>query len=184
MIYRIDVRTTSLARGGEAAVDPVGEAIRQQIKEFSPAVGAIETSRIFLIDTDAPREHVERVASELLADPIVEQADLILEPPADSGRSRIEIHLKPGVMDPIAASTEMAVRDMGIGINEVRTGRSYVICDKVDQAELKHIATPRTNWRPGRAVLSEPDFCVASTGIRNRVMKRKRAQAICIGWWP
>src|SRR5688572_13370136 len=141
MIYRIDVRTTALARGGEAAVDPVGEAIRQQIKEFSPAVGAIETSRIFLIDTDAPREHVQRVAGELLADPIVEQADLILEPPADSGRSRIEIHLKPGVMDPIAASTEMAVRDMGIDINEVRTGRSYVICDKVDEAELKHIAS-------------------------------------------
>src|SRR5688500_12997379 len=141
MIYRIDVRTTALARGGDAAVDPVGEAIRQQIKEFSPIVGAIETSRIFLIDTDAPREHVQRVAGELLADPIVEQADLILEPPADSGRSRIEIHLKPGVMDPIAASTEMAVRDMGIDINEVRTGRSYVICDKVDEAELKHIAS-------------------------------------------
>src|SRR5688500_3956240 len=141
MIYRIDVRTTALARGGDAAVDPVGEAIRQQIKEFSPIVGAIETSRIFLIDTNAPREHVQRVAGELLADPIVEQADLILEPPADSGRSRIEIHLKPGVMDPIAASTEMAVRDMGIDINEVRTGRSYVICDKVDEAELKHIAS-------------------------------------------
>jgi phosphoribosylformylglycinamidine synthase II len=141
MIYRIDVRTTPLARGGEAAVDPMGEAIRQQIKEFGPHVGAIETSRIFLIDTDAPREQVQRVAAELLADPIVEQADLILEPPKDSGRSRIEIHLKPGVMDPVASSTEMAVRDMGITINEVRTGRSYVICDKVDDAELKHIAS-------------------------------------------
>lgn len=140
MIYRIDVRTTPLARGGEAAVDPLGEAIRQQIKEFSPAVGAIEAARIFLIDTDAPREQVQRVAGELLADPIVEQAELTLEPPADAGRSRIEIHLKPGVMDPVAASTEMAVRDMGIGINEVRTGRAYVICDKVDEAELKHIA--------------------------------------------
>ncbi|HEV2292766.1 MAG TPA: phosphoribosylformylglycinamidine synthase subunit PurS [Tepidisphaeraceae bacterium] len=140
MIYRIDVRTTPLARGGEAAVDPLGEAIRQQIKEFSPAVGAIETSRIFLIDTAAPREQVQRVATELLADPIVEWADLVLEPPADTGRSRIEIHLKPGVMDPVAASTEMAVRDMGLDVNEVRTGRSYVICDRVDESELKHIA--------------------------------------------
>src|SRR5688572_30651333 len=141
MIYRIDVRTTPAARGGDAAVDPVGEAIRQQIREFGPNVGPIETSRIFLLDTDAPREHVQRVARELLADPIVEQADLILEPPRDSGRSRIEIHLKPGVMDPVAASTEMAVRDMGIGINEVRTGRAYVICDKVADDELKRIAS-------------------------------------------
>ncbi|MBA3269672.1 MAG: phosphoribosylformylglycinamidine synthase subunit PurS, partial [Acidobacteria bacterium] len=100
----------------------------------------MEASRIFLIDTDAPRDHVQRIARELLADPIVEQAELILDAPADSGRSRIEIHLKAGVMDPVAASTEMAVRDMGIGINEVRTGRSYVICDPVDEAELKHIA--------------------------------------------
>ena len=128
MIYRIDVRTTPLTRGGEAAVDPVGEAVRHQIAEFGRTVGPVSTRRIFLIDSDATPDQVRSVATQLLADPVVEQADLVLETPNDHGStSRIEIHLKPGVMDPVAASTEMAIRDMGIPVREVRTGRAYLI---------------------------------------------------------
>src|SRR6478736_9466134 len=106
MIYRIDVRQGGLAREGETGVDPVGEAIRHQIREFGTAVGPITTRRIFLIDTDADEQQVARVAGELLADPIVEEAELVKPGPRgrDEGVSRIEIHLKPGVMDPVAAS--------------------------------------------------------------------------------
>ena len=43
MIYRIDVQTTPLARGGQADVDPLGESIRHQIAEFGSAVGPIES---------------------------------------------------------------------------------------------------------------------------------------------
>jgi phosphoribosylformylglycinamidine synthase len=140
MIYRIDVRTAPLARGGEAAVDPVGEAVRHQIAEFGRRVGAISTRRIFLIDSEAKAEQVRSIASQLLADPVVEQADLVEAAPHDNGHSRIEIHLKPGVMDPVAASTEMAIRDMGLPVREVRTGRAYLIDGRVDRAELEHIA--------------------------------------------
>src|SRR5690349_21350617 len=141
MIYRIDVRTASAARGGEAAVDPVGEAVRHQIEEFGTRVGPIHTSRVFLIDTDASREQVQGAATELLADPVVEAADLVLSPAHDSGKSRIEIHLKPGVMDPVAASTEMAIRDMGLPIREVRTGRAYVIEGRLGRDDLQTIAS-------------------------------------------
>ena len=151
MIYRIDVRTTPAARGGEAAGDPVGEALRHQIAEFGSNVGRIETSRIFLIDTDADTDEVARIARELLADPVVEQSELVPPAPAASngdgeaasgggGESRIEIHLKPGVMDPVAASTEMAIRDMGLPVREVRTGRSYSIQGSVPREELQRIA--------------------------------------------
>jgi phosphoribosylformylglycinamidine synthase len=153
MIYRIDVRTTPAARGGEAAVDPVGEALRHQIAEFGSNVGRIETSRIFLIDTDADTVDVARVARELLADPVVERSELVPPVPVDThgngngeaasgdpGESRIEIHLKPGVMDPVAASTEMAIRDMGLPVREVRTGRSYSIQGNVPREELQRIA--------------------------------------------
>src|SRR3954447_10068902 len=102
MIYRIDVRTTPLARGGEAAVDPVGEAVRHQIAEFGRSVGPITTRRIFLIDSDGSRQQVEDIADKLLADTVVEQAELVGGAPNDNGTSRIEIHLKPGVMDPVA----------------------------------------------------------------------------------
>ena len=137
MIYRIDVRTMSPARGGQ---DPVGESVRRQIEEFGTSVGPITTSRIFLIDTPAGRQDVARAAEKLLADPIIEQATFADARSDDDGQSRIEIHLKPGVMDPVAASTEMALRDMGLDVKEVRTGRAYLIEGKIAEAELQRIA--------------------------------------------
>src|SRR6185503_18933858 len=146
MIYRIDVRTTGAARGGNAGVDPVGEALRHQIAEFGSSVGPIQTSRIFLIDTDADTTEVQRVATELLADPVVDRAELVPPGHHDNGNgagatSRIEVHLKPGVMDPVAASTEMAIRDMGLPVKEVRTGRAYLIDGAVPREQLGQIAT-------------------------------------------
>src|SRR3954470_6135209 len=141
MIYRIDVRTANApARGGNAAVDPVGEAVRHQIAEFGSDVGPIETARIFLVDTDADTADIVRAARELLADPVAEKSELVAPGGDDNGDSRIEIHLKPGVMDPVASSTEMALRDMGLPVREVRTGRAYRIKGRVDQRELKRIA--------------------------------------------
>jgi phosphoribosylformylglycinamidine synthase len=141
MIYRIDVRTTPPARGGEAAVDPLGQALRHQIQEFGTVVGPISTTRIFLIDTDASRPQVERVAKELLSDAVVETADVMSASVNDDNTSRIEIHLKPGVMDPVAASTEMAIRDMGLPVKEVRTGRAFLIQGQVPRDQLQHIAS-------------------------------------------
>ena len=142
MIYRIDVRTAAPAGGGDPASDPLGEAVRQQVREFGADLGPVRTSRIFLIDTPAARDQIERAARELLADPVVESASVFDPPPAlDESSSRIEIHLKPGVMDPVAASTEMALRDMGLDVREVRTGRAYLIDGKVPREQLQRIAS-------------------------------------------
>ncbi|HET6250412.1 MAG TPA: phosphoribosylformylglycinamidine synthase subunit PurS, partial [Tepidisphaeraceae bacterium] len=141
MIYRIDVQNAPTARGGQAAVDPVGQAIRHQIQEFGTTVGNITTARIFLIDAQAERAQIERAARELLADPLVESAYFMDTVPVDTGKSRIEIHLKAGVMDPVASSTEMALRDMGVAVREVRTGRAYLIDGVVSREELQTIAS-------------------------------------------
>jgi phosphoribosylformylglycinamidine synthase II len=142
MIYRIDVRTLSApARGGKAAADPVGEAVRHQIAEFGTTVGSISTSRIFLIDADSGEREVRDAARQLLADPIAERADVVVAGASNGGgKSLIEVHLKPGVMDPVAASTESALRDLGVAVNEVRTGRAYEIEGQVPRAELEQIA--------------------------------------------
>ena len=70
--------------------------MRQQIREFGATVGPIATSRIFLIDSDADRSQIQRAARELLADPVVESAELVSGNANGNGHSRIEIHLKPG----------------------------------------------------------------------------------------
>ncbi len=126
-------------------MDPVGEAVRHQIEEFGTKVGPIRTSRIFLIDTDASEQEIARVARELLADPIVESSELFVggkdATHHETTHSRIEIHLKPGVMDPVAASTQMAMRDMGLNVREVRTGRAYLIAGQIPKEELQRIAS-------------------------------------------
>ena len=134
MIHRIDVRLASDS-------DPLGEAVRQQIREFGSDVGPIATRRIFLIDSDADGNQIRRIADELLADPIVERADLLSAKAQAGGGSRIEIHLKPGVMDPVAGSTEMAIRDMGLPVAQVRTGRAYVMEREVPREQLEQIAS-------------------------------------------
>jgi phosphoribosylformylglycinamidine synthase II len=133
MIYRVDVKT----RG---QTDPAGEMLRRQIAGLGTSVGSVVTSRIFLIDCDADLPAIGRIAAELLADAIVETAEVLGDSPDDSGRSRIEVHLKPGVMDPVAASTEMAIRDMGYAVRQVRTGRAYLIDPVLQQAQLQQIA--------------------------------------------
>ncbi len=141
MIYRIDVAPAG-TEPGAAGADPLGHAVQQQILEYGTDVGAVSTRRIFLIDTDAPEDQVRRIADALLADPVVETASIWKgSPAADSAESRIEIHLKPGVMDPVAASTEMAIGDLGIAVRQVRTGRAYLLDRAIDREQLQRIAS-------------------------------------------
>ncbi len=137
MIYRIDVWAVT---HGPNDLDSAGEAVRKQIAELGKSVGPIRACRIFFLDTDASPADVQRIAGELLADPVVERAEIVHVAPPEPGKSRIEVHLKPGVMDPVAASTEMAIRDMGLPIREVRTGRAYVIDGVVPPQDLQFIA--------------------------------------------
>src|SRR6476660_5000762 len=106
MIFRIDVSTVG--------PDRLGESVRHQIAELGiDQVGPVATRRIYLVDApEASAEQMQRAAAELLADPIVERAAVAAggQPPTNGrGHSLIEIHLKPGVMDPVAASTQMAL---------------------------------------------------------------------------
>ena len=58
----------------------------------------------FFLSTPTPIRQASNALRELIADPVVESAKIVASAPDDTGRSRIEIHLKPGVMDPVAAS--------------------------------------------------------------------------------
>jgi phosphoribosylformylglycinamidine synthase len=136
MIHRIEVRAAT-------DIDPLGNAVRQQIMEFGQDPGRVATSRIFLIDSDVTVQQMRRVAQQLLADPIAQTARLV---GADDELPHIhagyvEIHLKPGVMDPVAASAEMAIRDMGIAVRQVRTGRAYAFDAPMSRALLEQLAT-------------------------------------------
>ncbi len=133
MIHRLDVTTL-------APVDPAGEILRRQIAELGLIVGPIRTSRVFLIDTDVPLDRLEPAARQLLVDPVIETGQFIRNPSTATTTSLIEVHLKPGVMDPVASSTEMALHDLGVAINGIRTGRALVIEGAIGKKQLQLIA--------------------------------------------
>jgi phosphoribosylformylglycinamidine synthase len=132
MIHRIDVRPTN--------ADTMDQPLAQQISQLGVDAGAVFTHRIFLIDSPAAPQQIDAAARRILADPIVETFERIDHPPRDSG-SRIEVHLKPGVMDPVAASAERVLRESGLQVHQIRTGRAHLLRNRLDRDVLQRIAS-------------------------------------------
>jgi phosphoribosylformylglycinamidine synthase len=135
-IWRIE-----LTRSSEEN-DPQSKGILQEIRDFGiNSVKAVRYHRIFLITSDAPKEKIDQVVSELLIDPVIETAKVELNAPATQNGNKIEVHLQPGVMDPVAQSTQFAIRQLGIEVDEVRTARMVDFVGTLSDAEKKLIAS-------------------------------------------
>jgi phosphoribosylformylglycinamidine (FGAM) synthase PurS component len=126
-VYRIEVHPADVSD------DPVGRNVFHEATEAGLAAGlqAVRSARVFLIQGDLEPATVERIAGELLADPINQRYVV-------GGRNRddaatVEVHYLPGVMDPVAMSTQDAIDEMldepdgsaGPSRIEVRTGFRY-----------------------------------------------------------
>src|SRR5947209_12493687 len=91
----------------------------------------ITVATAYLIQGDLSREEVERLAAELLADPVVERAvvaevgDAALTATPDGCSRLVHVLPKPGVMDPVAQSTLSAIEDFGLQAEAVRTLRKF-----------------------------------------------------------
>jgi phosphoribosylformylglycinamidine synthase len=148
MIYRVEVFARPAA-SGDPKYQPC-RANQELIARIKTLLGvapeSIERSAVYLIDALDPLDKITTAARELLADPISEQFRVFCSvnaapPPPERGESRIEVHLKPGVMDPVAASTQEALRDLGLTINQVRTGRAYLIKPHLPADQLQKIGS-------------------------------------------
>jgi phosphoribosylformylglycinamidine synthase len=85
----------------------------------------VGTARGFLLEGNLSREQAERLAHELLVDPLVETGRLgELNAFHDADRLATVL-FKPGVMDPTALSILDAARDLGIVVESVRSFRRY-----------------------------------------------------------
>ena len=136
MYWEIEVRCKPPAR------DVHGAEVLHQIRDLGiTSVESVESARLFYIDTAAPRPDAERIAAELLADPVVERYDVSdgHSPPRDS-RPVVVVRRKPGVMDPVANSTQQAVADMGIAAARCATARKYYFTGNPTPEELQTIA--------------------------------------------
>ena len=109
--------------------DPAGRSILADAREAGiSSVTDVRVVRVFLVDADLDRPAAEKVAANLFADPVTDLWS-VGEPVSArlSGRWNIvTITRKPGVMDPVEESSLKALRDLGIRVTAVRSGRKVL----------------------------------------------------------
>ena len=118
-VHRVEVRPTTKAG------DPQGRSV----KATAVAAGLgehldhVDTAAVYLLEGDLNDADVERLAVELLADPV---ADIVtFGANACTASQLIEVHPQPGVMDPAAEAVEAAIEALLDKPVCVRTGRRY-----------------------------------------------------------
>jgi phosphoribosylformylglycinamidine synthase len=104
------------------------------------------TARGYLLEGNIDRDHAQRLADVLLVDTLVEEGRLTAlgANGATEPNSAHTVLLKPGVMDPAAQSVLDAARDLGIGLDAVRTFRRY-FNDKTSAAQEDRVARVLAN---------------------------------------
>ena len=121
-VYRFEIKP----KAGE--IDPEGAHILADARSVMGDVKAVHATRIFLIESPMTAEQAEQVASELLSDSVNQEYVVGVSAVSDDA-SVVEVHYKPGVMDPVAQSTRSAIKEMlpelDLDSIEVSTGRRY-----------------------------------------------------------
>jgi len=140
MIHRIKIRAK------EGFSDPHAAGVQHQIAELGVgSVSAVRSARLFFLVGELSADDARRIADDLLIDPVIEEYDLASDgpqaPSRPAGAGVIEVHLKGGVMDPVAASCVQAIRDMGFAIEAVRTARRYELSGELSDERKRTIAT-------------------------------------------
>ena len=130
-VWRVEVWPRTDIAGGD---DPLGRSVLRQAKQLSlaPNLTEAKTARVYLIQASFDQSTVERIAAELLCDPVNQRFRLGATPREESAQT-IEVHALPGVMDPVAMSAQDAVAEM-LGTTsepdsqtacEIRTGTRF-----------------------------------------------------------
>ena len=122
-VHRIEVRYNA------DQPDPIAAATLTQAQQtLSQGILQTHTAQVYLIEAALDDSVLNRIAQELLADPI-NQHTVVGTADTPSHAVIVEVHYLPGVMDPVAQSTRDAIAEMLPHLTPdnitVRTGRRY-----------------------------------------------------------
>jgi len=123
--------------------DVQGGSVLEDVRELGiTSVEAVQSAKVFLIEADFDSGFAERVARELLTDPVCEEYYIGRSgpPPGLAKATLVEVHLKSGVTDPVAESVMTAIADMGASPKGVRTARKYVLLGDIKTSQIDTIA--------------------------------------------
>ncbi|MBU1656864.1 MAG: phosphoribosylformylglycinamidine synthase subunit PurL [Candidatus Omnitrophica bacterium] len=123
--------------------DAVRERLKKDIRDIGiRGVKDVEYIEVYTLRGSLARKEIARVAHDLLADKISQEAAFpgAFYSESTAGLHIIEIAYNPGVMDPVRESTQKAIEDMGIRGVAVSTSKKYAIMGKLTKRQLKAIA--------------------------------------------
>ncbi|MBN1808584.1 MAG: phosphoribosylformylglycinamidine synthase subunit PurL [Planctomycetes bacterium] len=120
--YRVEVAITpglADAEGAAAAADLASAG--------AAGVADCRVVRIFNVSGDISRRQAESLAADLLADKVVDVWSIDRPVLSEEGSVPLEIARHPGVMDPAAQSIRRGAAALGIALDDVWTGKRYLV---------------------------------------------------------
>jgi phosphoribosylformylglycinamidine synthase len=124
MLWEVEIQT----KDHDSERDRVRDAYDLLAHTREGAAMVTRSARGYLLQGELGRKGVERLASLLLVDSLVETGrieNLDVKDPHKARRDHVTVLLKPGVMDPAAMSVLEAARELGVEVDSVRTFRRY-----------------------------------------------------------
>ncbi len=128
-----EIRVTSLG------ADPVAEDVQAEIQRtlgFS-GIEQVKTTKVYRLE-DVTDDEADRVAKEVLTDPVHEQAT-VNQPPSFDTPHVVEVAYKPGVMNPEAGSIIKAANDLGIRPAAADSSREYAFFGRVRPEQVQAV---------------------------------------------
>ena len=115
MLWRVEITKTT--------TDPEAKALESDIRDIAGGASAdVRITRLYYLEGDIGKAEAERIAAEVLCDPVCESSCVR---PAVVASTGTEVLYNPGVMDPSVASIVRSLSDLGFERVEIRTGRAY-----------------------------------------------------------
>jgi len=122
--------------------DPLGRNVLSDIQHLGVrGITDVRVAQVYLIAGPISAREVDRIARELLADPVNQEyvCQRPLPPPLGGSPAVIQVFRKPGVMDPVAMSTLKGIGDLGLSATAARTGYKYFLYGDADRDALRRI---------------------------------------------
>jgi phosphoribosylformylglycinamidine synthase II len=117
VLWRIEISKTT--------VDPEAKALESDIRDIAAGTTAeVRITRLYYLEGEIDRDDAERIAAEVLCDPVCESFSVR---PGAVGTTGTEVLYNAGVMDPSVESIARSLADIGFEKVEIRTGHAYEI---------------------------------------------------------
>ncbi len=121
--------------------DTVGQGILEDITDLGiNGIDSVRTATVYWIEGSLDAETIDRIGTELLANPITQVYAFGRENDTETDWT-LEVQFKPGVTDAVGDSTVKGITDLGIsGVAVVRTGYKYWFTGTLTAEILETIA--------------------------------------------